>query len=84
MHAFTVETVVGTYAPIFKLLAAKLVNDTVTIHAFTELLFTNKHITIDALLHDKLKTLAVRPDIDKQEMFVNLHVCTLAFVAKCY
>ena len=81
IHTLTVEMFVGTYAPIFKLLAAQLVHDTVTIDAFTEVIFVNEHVTIDALLHDKLKKLVERPEIDIHETFVNLHVCTLAFVA---
>ena len=81
MHAFALEMLVGMYVPIaFTLVAAKLVQDTVTIDAFTELIFTNEHVIIDPLLHDKLKKLALRPDIDIHETFVNLHVCTLAFV----
>ena len=84
MHPLAHDILVGMYAPTFKLVAAKLVHDTVTIDAFTELTFTNEHVENDPLLHDKLKKLAVRPDIDIHETFVNLHVCTLALVEKHY
>ena len=82
MHAFALDMFVGMYAPTDKVVAAKLVQDTVTIDAFTELIFTNEHVIIEPLLHDKLKKLALRPDIDIHETFVNLHVCTLALVEK--
>ena len=83
MHPLAHDILVGMYVPIaFTLVAAKLVQDTVTIDAFTELIFTNEHVTIDPLLHDKLKKLALRPDIDIHETLVNLHVCTLALVEK--
>ena len=74
MHAFAVEILVGLYVPMLRLVAVIVVHETVTIDAFTPLMFTNEHVTIDALLQLKLKKLADKPDTEINDTDVNLHV----------
>ena len=42
--------------------------------AFTDEMLTKEHVIIDPLLHERFKKLAVSPDTEINETFVNLPV----------
>ena len=46
MQALATETVVGTYVPILKVPADRVVHKTFTIDAFTDEILTNKHVQL--------------------------------------
>ena len=75
---------VGRNDPTLKVPAFNVVQEIETILAFAPEMFTNKHITIDALLQLKFRKLAVSPHTEINETLLNLHVCIEALLEKIF